>query len=190
MDIIPPLMIKTNTLSKQLLALFFAVYSFSIVAQDIPFNCDYDAYLFQYNDVYSIDLASGSSYLVATDVTPGSINAAAYNPTDGYIWGSLSTPSKTIVRIGKNFTTTSFYVDELPTNGRYVGDINTSGVYYLKGGGKTFYKIDVNPNSPTYTKHLATETLSTSLSIHDWAFNAVDGNLYAVEKTTNILYRI
>ena len=57
---------------------------------------------------------------------------------DGFIWGSLSAPSKTIVRIGKNFETTLFYIDELPTNGRYVGDVSASGIYYLKGGGTTY----------------------------------------------------
>jgi hypothetical protein len=55
---------------------------------DTPFNCDLSAYLFQDNDIYAIDLASGSSYRVADDVTPGNINAAAYNPADGFIWGS------------------------------------------------------------------------------------------------------
>ena len=40
-------------------------------AQNEPFNCDYNAYLFQYNDVYAIDLASGSAYNVASDITPG-----------------------------------------------------------------------------------------------------------------------
>lgn len=43
--------------------LFFASL---VSAQSEPFNCDYNAYLFQYNDVYAIDLASGSSYEVAT----------------------------------------------------------------------------------------------------------------------------
>lgn len=181
---------KKTTLQGKLILLFLLVFSFSSTAQNTPFNCVYDAYLFQYNDVYSIDLASGNSYLVAEDVTPGSINAAAYNPADGFIWGSLSAPAKTIVRIGNDFSTTTFYVDELPSNNRYVGDISSNGVYYLKGGGTTFYKIDVDPNSPTYTQHLATETLSQNISIHDWAFNAVDNNLYAVEKGTNILYRI
>ena len=159
-------------------------------AQDIPFNCDFSAYLFQYNDVYAIDLASGSSYQVATDVTPGNINATAYNPADGFIWGSLSTPAKTIVRIGKNFTTTTYYIDELPSSNRYVGDVSSDGIYYLKGGGTTYYKINLDPDSATYTQHEATESLSQNISIHDWAFNAVDGNLYAVEKNTNILYRI
>jgi len=164
--------------------------SLSIQAQDIPFNCDYNAYLFQYNDVYAIDLASGSSYQVAQDVTPGNINAAAYNPADGFIWGSLTSPAKSIVRIGKNFTTTTFYIDELPSNNRYVGDVSATGIYYLKGGGTTYYKIDLNPESESYTQHQETATLSQNISIHDWAFNAVDGFLYAVEKNTNKLYRI
>jgi len=161
-----------------------------IYAQDAPFNCDYNAYLFQYNDVYAIDLASGNAYTVATDITEGTINAAAYNPTDGYIWGSLSFPAKSIVRIGKDFSTLTFYVDQLPTNGRYIGDVSATGIYYLKGSGTTYYAIDVNPESDYYGTHKETKTLSQDISIHDWAFNAVDNKLYAVEKKTNILYRI
>ncbi|GGD11706.1 DUF6923 family protein [Hyunsoonleella pacifica] len=173
---------------KKLLLLLFITTA--LYGQDQPFNCDYNAYLFQYNDVYAIDLASGNSYAVATDVTEGSINAAAYNPADGFIWGSLSSPSKSIVRIGKDFSTVVFYVDELPTSGRYIGDISANGVYYLKGGGTTYYSIDVDPESENYGQHIATLTLPQSISIHDWAFNAVDGMLYTVEKGTNILYRI
>ena len=161
-----------------------------LTIQGIPFNCDYNAYLFQFNDVYAIDLASGNSYPVATDITEGSINATAYNPMDGFIWGSLNTPSKTIVRIGKNFETTTFYVDELPTNGRYIGDVSATGIYYLKGGGTEYYTIDLNPSSEHYGQHIATKNLSQSCHIHDWAFNAIDNKLYSVEKSTNILYRI
>lgn len=181
---------KLYTIKNQLIVLGYILMTLNLQAQDIPFNCDYSAYLFQYNDVYAIDLASGSSYQIATDITTGNINAAAYNPADGFIWGSLSTPEKTIVRIGKNFTTTTFYIDELPTSNRYVGDINANGMYYLKGGGTTYYKIDLDPNSGNYTQHHSTETLSQNINIHDWAFNAVDGFLYSVEKNTNILYRI
>ena len=175
---------------KKLLLIFSILTTAITSAQNEPFNCVYNAYLFQYNDVYAIDLASGSSSLVAEDITPGSINAAAYNPADGYIWGSLSSPAKTIVRIGEDFQTTTFYVDELPSSNRYVGDISASGVYHLKGGGTTYYKIDVDPSSATYTQHLSTENLSTNINIHDWAFNAVDNMLYTVEKNTNKLYRI
>ncbi|KJD33699.1 hypothetical protein PW52_13815 [Tamlana sedimentorum] len=172
------------------LLLFFILISESLFSQEQPFNCDYNAYLFQYNDVYAIDLASGNSYTVATDVTSGNINAAAYNPADGFIWGSLSTPAKSIVRIGKDFKTTTFYIDELPTNNRYVGDVSASGVYYLKPGGKTYYSVDVNPESDNYGKYIASHNLDFSINVHDWAFNAVDGYLYTVEKSSNKLYRI
>lgn len=162
----------------------------AIPSYNIPFDNDSSAYLFQNNDVFSIDLASGSSYEIATDITTGNINATGYNPADGYIWGSLSSPEKKIVRIGKNFNTTSFYIDELPSSDRTIGDVSADGIYYLKGDSTTYYKIDIDPNSANYTQHQSTESLSQNISIDDWAFNAVDGNLYTVENTSNILYRI
>ncbi len=160
------------------------------VAEETPFNCDYYAYLFQNNDVYAVNLASGTAVEVAVDITPGNINAAGYNNADGFIWGSLSSPARSIVRIGKNFNTDVFYIPELPTSNRYVGDIDANGIYFLKGGLTTVYKIDLNPASSNYTKSIGTIELSASLVIHDWAFNAVDGYLYTVEKATNILYKI
>ncbi len=161
-----------------------------ISADDTPFNCDYYAYLFQYNDVYSIDLASGTSLLVAENITDGNINAAGYNNADGYIWGSLSSPSKSIVRIGKNYNTDTYYIPELPSAGRYIGDIDPNGMYYLKPGGTTVYKIDLDPDSSNYLQSAGTITLSINITIHDWAFNALDGALYTVEKNTNILYKV
>ena len=161
-----------------------------LTAQNDPFNCDYNAYLFQHNDVFAIDLASGSSYEVATDIVTGKINAAGYNSADGYIWGSLSEPEKTIVRIGEDFTTTTYTFSELPTNNRYIGDIDLYGVYHLKPGGTTYYMIDLDPASGTYLQFLGTGTLSSNIAIHDWAFNANDDLLYTVEKGTNHLYRV
>jgi len=181
---------KLHYLKNLIVLLAILLFGFSSQAQDTPFNCDVNAYLFQYNDVYAIDLASGNSYLVASDVTPGNINATAYNAADGYIWGYLSSPSQTIVRIGDDFQTTSFTIPELSSGNKYVGDISPDGIYYFKAGGTSYFKVDLNPDSPTYTQYLSTENLSQNISIHDWAFNAVDGNLYAVEKNSNILYRI
>ncbi|MBU3010719.1 T9SS type A sorting domain-containing protein [Polaribacter vadi] len=178
---------KNKTFKLFLLILLVGFFGY---AQDEPFSCDYNAYLFQRNDIYALDLASGSSYLVKENVTEGNVNAVGYNPTDGYIWGALTDGSQTIVRIGKSFNVESFYVDELPTSSIYIGDVNSEGIYYLKGGGTTYYTIDLNPNSENYTKFISQGTFSINLSIHDWAFNAVDGYLYTVEKGTNHLYRI
>jgi hypothetical protein len=158
--------------------------------QGDPFNCVSNTYLFQYNDVYSVDLSSGNSFLEATDVTPGNINAAAYNPADGFLWGALSTPDKAIVKIGNNFSTETFIISQLPSNNPYVGDISQAGIYYLKPGGSTYYTIDLNPASPNYTQFIGSQSLSQNILVHDWAFNALDNKLYAVEKNTNHLYTI
>ncbi|MBU2997380.1 T9SS type A sorting domain-containing protein [Cellulophaga baltica] len=180
-----------SALFKSFLTTTFILNLTAIQAQSEPFECDYNAYLFQYNDIYALDLASGGSYLVAEDVTPGSINAAAYNSADGYIWGYLSTPSRSIVRIGKDFTPDIYNIPDLPDGGnKYVGDINTDGIYYFRSGGTKYYSVDLNPESNSHLEYTGTKTLTKSINIHDWAFNAVDGKLYTVEKTTNILYRI
>ena len=160
------------------------------IAQTVPFNCDYYAYLFQFNDVYSIDLASGNSYLVAEDITTNNINAAGYNAADGYIWGSLSSSSGTIVKIGKDYQVSTHTIANLPFGSGYIGDITPSGIYYLKNGGNAFAMIDLDPASVNYLTYIGSLTLSQSITIHDCAFNAVDGKLYTVEKGSNKLYRI
>ncbi len=166
------------------------ILPFGISAKTEPFNCDYNAYLFQYNDIYALDLASGSSYLVAENITPGNVNGVGYNATDGYLWGYLSTPSSTIVRIGKDYTVNQYTIPELPTGNKYVGDISPDGVYYFKAGGFSYFKVDINPASPTYLEYLGAFELSQSLGIADWAFNAADGNLYTVEGKSRKLYKI
>lgn len=170
--------------------LFLILFTTKFSAQEIPFNCDFNAYLFQNNDVFAIDLASGNSVSIAQNITSGNINGVGYNAKDGYFWGYLTSPSKSIVRIGKNFTTTIFTIPALPDASRYVGDISPDGIYYFKSGGSTYYKIDLDPDSQTYLQYLGSFELSQSINVHDWAFNAVDGNLYTVEQATNILYRV
>ena len=59
------------SLNKLIVIISGAMLSLNMYAQSEPFNCDFNAYLFQYNDIYALDLASGSSYLVAEDITPG-----------------------------------------------------------------------------------------------------------------------
>ena len=160
-----------------------------MVAQSEPFNCDFNAYLFQYNDIYALDLASGSSYLVAENITPGNVNGVGYNSTDGFLWGYLSTPStpsSMIVRIGNDYSVEQYTIPELPSGNKYVGDISKDGVYYFKAGGSSYYKVDINPESDSYLEYLGKFSLSQSLSIADWAFNAADNMLYTVEGQNEI----
>ncbi|TDS15405.1 putative secreted protein (Por secretion system target) [Maribacter caenipelagi] len=180
-----------TTFSYKLIAIIiYVMLSLNMSAQSEPFNCDYNAYLFQYNDIYALDLASGSSYLVAENITPGNVNGVGYNATDGYLWGYLSTPSSTIVRIGKDYTVDQYTIPELPTGNKYVGDISPDGVYFFKAGGSSYFKVDINPESATYLEYLGAFKLSQSLGIADWAFNAADGMLYTVEGRTRKLFKI
>ena len=64
-----------NYTQRTLTLLLFLGNIFLVHAQEIPFDCDYNAYLFQRNDVFAIDLASRNSIQVATDITPGNVNA-------------------------------------------------------------------------------------------------------------------
>lgn len=132
--------------------------------------------------MYTKHEASGSSYEITTDTTTGNINATEYNRVDGYISGCLGSPEKTIGRISENFNTTDFYQNEIPSSDRDIDDAGADATKY--------YKIGLEPNSVNFGQHQATESLSQNASIDDWAFNALDRNLYAIEKSTNILYRI
>ena len=159
-------------------------YTGVLIGQD-PFNCTEEAYLFQTNDIYTINLATGQATLEAEDVTPGKINAAAYNPTDGYLWGSLNTPTQSIVRIGLNYVTEVYTLDGFFSNSPYVGAINSQGQYYVKPGGQDFQIVDLDSNSNSYLTVIEEKTLSQNLSIADWAFNAADDMLYTVTMSGN-----
>ena len=161
-----------------------------ILAAQTPFNCTSEAYLFQYNDIYSINLASGQAVLEAENVTTGNINAVAYNPADGYIWGSLTSPDQSMVRIGVGMTADTYTIRGFPTSNPYVGAISSSGQYYAKSGGLDFYVVDLDPASASYLEVVDTKTLDLNISIADWAFNSVDGSLYAVTRGSNLLCRI
>lgn len=154
-----------------------------------PFNCVTEAYLFQHNDVYAQNLASGNAILDGINLTNEVINGVGYNDKDGYIWGSLKTSSgNNIVRVGNNYQVTVYTVPGASYS--YVGDINMDGIYYLKSGGNSFYMIDLDPASQNYLTKIGTGILSQSIGNHDWAFNAADDMLYTVEKNSNILYKI
>lgn len=166
-------------MKRLLFAMLFWVLGLYAFGQ-APFYCTTEAYLFQYNDVYTVNLATGQAVLEAQDVTPGNINAAAYNPVDGYIWGALTSPEQAIVRIGLNYTTDIYTLPSLFTSNPYVGAINSEGQYYLKPGGQDFQIVDLDPTSGDYLSVVDTKALSQNIAIADWAFNAVDNQLYTV----------
>lgn len=173
---------------KIFLILIVVLATNNLYGQNEPFDCQTEAYLFQANDVYAQNLASGSASLDGIDIDPSNINGVGYNNKDGYIWGSLKSPSNTIVRIGNNYDVTTYTLSNAPFS--YVGDVSPEGIMHLKNGSSSFYMIDLDPESSNYLTNIGSRTLSEAITNHDWAFNAVDNMLYTVEKNSNILFKI
>lgn len=161
-----------------------------------PFNCPTSAYLFQGNPtgVYEVDLASGNFTTVATNILPGKkMNAFGYNIKDGYFWANPrgNDDGDKIARVDSNFNVERFTIDGLPTLGYFVGDVDSAGIYHLynSGNGGTLTKVDVNPYSETYLE--VVEVLNVNLgSIHDFAFNPIDNQLYTVRQNSNKLLKV
>ena len=170
------------------LAAIFGLMSLSMIGQT-PFNCRPSAYLFQNNDLHSVDLSSGQSSLLKANVTKANINASAYNPTDGYLWGTLAQPDHTLVRIGRDLEATEFVVDGAITAAT-VGDIDREGKYYAKAEGAEYAVVDLNPTSDGYLKIINYRSLSIDVDIDDWAYNNVDNQLYSITSGDNLLVKV
>lgn len=129
---------------------------------------------------------------------PGFVNAIGHNQVDNYLWGSIS--GNTIVKIGTNANWETHVIANLPTGGAWnTGTISSDGYYYLTTTSSTrYYTIDLNPSHATYLKLVDptagfildnTAPFGTAMSptrdISDWAFNPVDGKLYAMLNQDN-----
>lgn len=133
-------------------------------------------------------------------------NAIGYNIVNDLIYGIRRTTataapfsnSNELVVIGSNGVPLNLgAVNGLPlltTNSLYnSGDVAANNIYYVVNGlvaAKTFYRIDINPASPTYKQVVSNFSLpapynTTTYSFGDIAFNPVDGQIYAVLNTVN-----
>lgn len=158
-----------------------------------PLACTNLGYLFQSvsgsgTDFITVNLQTGASTTLYTDITtsPVGVNAVGYNITDGHIWGSVvGGPVSTIARVGADGVPVQFVIPGLVAGGYNVGTMDDNGILYLYTSNATdIYRVDVNPASPTYLSLLSPVLNTTAMSIADWAYNAVDGNLYGVNTNT------
>ncbi len=158
-------------------------------------SCTVSAYLFQQSptDVYGLNLATGSSTLLASDIGNIQVNAIGFNPLDNFIYGSNNTNSNgTIAKVDGSFNVISLGpIVGLPLTSFNTGDVSPAGKLYLYGsyGSNLLQVVDVNSSSATYLQ-LTTLTLSQGLSLTDLAFNPIDEMIYTVANNTKNLYRI
>jgi hypothetical protein len=177
---------------------FFWNKGYSQLSGSQPIPCDGYAYLIKQQsgtgpyDMFQIDLATGLETPYALNLI-SLINGIGYNVTDGYIWGN-SDIFNALYRVGAAGDVDTFAIAPLPAGNTapldlvgnlVVGDIDANGIFYTYPTGESyFYRIDLNPSSPTYLQRLPNVQLTlngspTTLPILDWAINPIDGMLYA-----------
>ncbi len=156
-------------------------------------ECDETPYLIQNAsaDLYGVDFENANTNLLQANIAAYRINGIGYNRADHYLWGFKQvSPWNTVVRINPDYSVDEFVIPGLNADGYHIGDVDANGVLHL---GKAFdtqvIRVDLNPRSPNYLAVLPDLTLSDSDSWGDWAFHAIDGKLYTIDRTEE-LFRI
>ncbi len=161
-----------------------------------PFECPSDGFLLQGNplDVFAVDLGSGQTEEIFSNVY-AALNAAGFNPLDGYIYGIDD--ARRTVRMGSDGSFTSLGVAvnttgvSLPTTAWNSGDIDANGQLWITRGNfanTQVARIDLDPASPTFNTLVQASSASLPAGIQnisDWAFDIVSGNLYALGPRAN-----
>ncbi|KAF4954779.1 hypothetical protein FGADI_5077 [Fusarium gaditjirri] len=140
-------------------------------AATVSFNCDVYGYLMQKTALYRVEITSGKTTLIKSDVGPGGwINAIGYNRFDNYIYGMhMDDTGSQVIRIGGDGGWTLLGTR---TNDRLVqmGDIDNQGRFWISNQGEGWWCIDLMPGSSTYGKILMSGTAKNPLNSADWAF--------------------
>ncbi|MFV0389931.1 MAG: beta strand repeat-containing protein [Pyrinomonadaceae bacterium] len=157
------------------------------VIQD-KFSCDAKFYLVRSNasagamQLSNINFGSTASYADIGDLSHGfSTEAIGYRGADNYIYGIAD--GNKLIRVGADGTEVQLaIVAGLPAGVTDSGDIGPDGFLYVKpsGSNTSLYKIDVTSATPS----AVLITLTQSIAVSDFAFNPVDGKIYAANGST------
>ena len=169
------------------------LFFFLLNLQATPFTeCPSKAFLFQSNNVqiYGVNLLTGNYSLLEDYVgIDGNINAVGFNFDDRYIYG-FNTSSFEVVKVGGDFQATVLPVSGLPADKTFfVGDV-ADNFYYVYRKNVGFYKINLDDTRENYLQAIEIVGADTSMSLTDFAIHPGDGNLYAVDNSSGLLYRI
>jgi uncharacterized repeat protein (TIGR01451 family) len=160
-----------------------------------PFTCNNTGYLLSgtpNTQISEINFATGAtSAPVSLNGITGLINAVGYNVIDNFIWG-YHQGNNTIVRIDSDLNVDEFTVAGLPNLNYVAGDVSPSGILHLYDPSQTFIvRVNVNPNNSNYLQTLSNLTILNNVTpvalnnLQDFAFNAIDGNLYGIFNGSN-----
>ncbi|KAF4951435.1 hypothetical protein FSARC_12918 [Fusarium sarcochroum] len=156
-------------------------------AQSTAFKCDVYGYLIQKTTLYRVDIATGKTTLVASNIGPGGyINGIGYNRFDNQIYGMVTTSTGSrLIKIGADGSWTLLSATVSNRN-IIMGDIDNTGSYWISDTGRPWWRIDLYPTSPTYGQVIQSGTASHDNYIADWAFVPGGGDyLYALQYTVS-----
>ncbi|KAI5917455.1 hypothetical protein F4810DRAFT_716463 [Camillea tinctor] len=145
-------------------------------------TCDKYGYLIQNVTLYRVDLVTGSYTTVAKTVGNGkSINGMGYNTLDNYLYAQQGVTQ--LIRISSDGEAENI-AQFNSVSAVNVGDIDSDGNYWFGSNGKTWNQADLNPQSSTYGKLVASGTMDAlGLSIADWSYIPVGGAyMYSVAR--------
>ncbi len=137
-------------------------------------------------DVIGINLATGLSQTLGNDISTFNVQGA-YSMHANVIIGEIpsdSQPRIALVDAGNNvvYLPLIYGANDLNANNAAIDD--QGRLFLSTSSDTTFWIVDVNPNSENYlvaTKHTMTGIVKTDAA--DWAFNPIDGKLYALSQS-------
>jgi uncharacterized repeat protein (TIGR01451 family) len=162
-----------------------------------PFaTCPTDAFVTRDSNLYTMDLSTGAMSLLGTSgpLANSGVNGIGFRQQDGYLWGYYKGTGAgdvpRLVRIGQNGVADLPFAAApggLGFSGQFVvADIQPGTGYYAAANAGSLYYINVATNAVVGSPVATTAFAQSS----DMAFHPTDGNIYGVNNTTGVLFRV
>ena len=182
-------MIKTWYKQLKLFLLFYFVTILSLVAQNVPFTCDANAYfshhesggdlLYRFTPDYNFSLIKKLDF---------SVNGIAFNPNDNFLYG-INESTDHIVRIDQNGDYIDLGMpDGIQGDSYWAGTFTKDGNMIVSGGGGAWILVlDVTVSPPSIIsakEKFYADGSSGKPSFGDIAVDPISGICYAVDNST------
>ncbi len=175
--------------------IFVTIHLHFLVAQNIPFTCNQDAY-FSYHEsggdfFYKFNPSFNFTLIKQLDFT---INGLAYNPNDNFIY-AINEGNSQIVRLDKNGDHLNLgFPIGLPGGSYWAGAFNKDGNMVISGGGDAWVVVlDVSVSPPVILSAVEKSYADGSSGnpvFGDIAVDPISGICYSFENSSSRLVTI
>ncbi|MEM6515253.1 MAG: gliding motility-associated C-terminal domain-containing protein [Bacteroidota bacterium] len=171
-----------------------ALYQTIRIQQNIPGVGSANDFIF-----YAVDPSTGEFQFVANlsvdddgaangDIAlPGNINSIGFNPVDGFIYG-INTDSSELYKISPNGFVQSLGNITGPlvnSGGKQAGVFDDNGIYYITGGSRNLYSIDLSSNPQPGDSFVSTFLFDIGKTTSDIAINPLTNTMYGWDQANN-----